>query len=286
MTGEKFSGRESEAAYRDFPRLPGWDEVVAQVGLAARLALIMAALESASEQEPISPNHLDPVGLADWVGPAGSRARSRVCLTASGEMVDFGADGRLSLRHKHQCDGRGRPVSLLEAVYNNPQSEPLATTKPVSIRAHSWKYDDHLGVAPLVGASYSEYLRPIPSLVEQSVSTYWFVPSRFLPIDGPNFIGSRLRAAGEITAKYLDGRLTMLTAMISGPDYDPQLSLNPRSIPTRRLRIELSAGEVCAAELIDQLPGAAQPATIDIKRGADGCLVQTSRNPLAEFSRC
>ena len=285
MTGEKFSGRESKGAYQDFPRLPGWDEVVAQGELAAQLALIMAALESASEQEPISPNHLDPVGLADWVGPAESRARTRVCLPISGEMVDLGADGRLSLRHKHQCDGQGRLISMLEAVYNNHQSEPLTTTKPMSIRAHGWRYDDRSAVAPLVGASYSEYLQPIPGLVEQSVSTYWFVPSRFLPIDGADFTGARLGAAGEITAKYLDGQLTMLAAMTYGPDYDPRLSLNPRSIPTRRLRIELSAGEVCAAELIDRLPGAAQAATIDIKRGSDGRLVQTSRNPLTRFSR-
>ena len=285
MAGEKFSGREPEGPYRDFPRLPGWNEVLSQGDLANQLALIMAALEPAAEQEPINPDRLDPVGLADWVGSAESRARSRICLTTSGEMIDFAADGRLSLRRNHHRDGWGRPTSLIEAVYNNPQSEPLATTKPVSIKAHGWRYDDRLAVAPLVGTSYSEYLRPMPGLVEQSVSTHWFIPSRFLPIDESGFTDARLGAAGEITAKYFDGQLTMLTAMTSGPDYGPQPGSNPRPIPTRRLRIELSAGEVYAAELIERLPEIAQLATIDIRRGPDGGLVQISHNPLAGFSR-
>ena len=244
MTGERLSDRESEGVYQDFPWLPGWDQVMTQESLSGRLAVIMAALESAGEQEPISPNHLDPIGLADWVGPPESRPLARVRLTADGEIFDFGANGRLALRNKYQCDRRGRPASLVESVYRNPESEPLLATKPTSIRAHSWKYDDRLA-APLVGASYSEYLQPTPGLVEQSVSTYWFVPPQPLPNSERGFIDSRLRAAGEIIAKYCGGQLTMLTAITSGPGYDPRLGANSGLIPTRRLRIELSAGEVC-----------------------------------------
>ena len=285
MAGERFLSRESERVYSDFPQLPSWDQVMAQKSPSDQLATIMAALEIAAQQEPIKPKHLDPIGLADWVGPPESRPLSRICLTANDEVINLGADGRLAVRNKYKRDWRRRPISLVEATYNNPPSEPLATTKPISIKAHSWEYDDQLP-APLVKAGYSEYSQPVPGLVEQSVSTHWFVPPQLLPTNPYDFIKARLTASGEITAKYSGNQLTMLAATVFGSVYSSQSELAPRLILIRRLRIELSDDEVSAAELIDRLPGIAQAATIDIKRGPDGCLVQTSQNPLARSRHC
>lgn len=269
MAGEKLPGRESRGFYEDFPWLPSWNLVMARPQLADRLELVMAALKPAGEQEPVSPGQLEPVGLADWVEPAKTRAGSSISLTGLGEKVDFGDKGQLVSRRRYRHDDQGRLGQLIEADYNNPQTEPLATTRPTAIRSHSWIYDDNLEVAPLVGARYSEYSQPIEGLVEQTNSTYWFIPSKILPFYEAELIGIRQAAAGEITARRLGGQLIMLSGRVLCPD----LKLK------RQLKVELSAGEIGAVELIDGLPGSTLEATFDVKRGANGQLVSVSQNP-------
>ena len=137
MASEKLSGRESWGFYEDFPWLPSWNLVMARQQLADRLELVMAALEPASQQEPASPNQLGPVGLADWVGPAETRAGLSISLADLGEKVDFGDGGQLISRRRYRHDNQGRLESLVEANYNNSQTEPLATTRPAVVRSAS-----------------------------------------------------------------------------------------------------------------------------------------------------
>ena len=278
MTGEKRTGRESWGHYEDFPQLPSWEQVMAQPKLPDRLEMIMAALKPARQQLLVGPDWLDPIGLADWAGSAESRAGSTIALGGlpdRGERIDFGPSGQLINRRQWRFDEQKRVTMIIEAAYSNSDTDPLATTNPTSIQAYDWIYDDSYEVAPLVGARYSDYSQPLNGLVEQTASTYWFVPSQLLPIYQIDFLSLRRQAAAELTAHYLAGQPTMLYGRV----------LNAATATDRRLRVELAGAEIRSVELADTPPQATGAATLDVKRSPGDQFKQSSQKPTGDLSR-
>lgn len=280
MAGERLSGREPSGYYRDLPRLPGWEEVMAQPSPTQRFELMLAALVGASQQRPVNPLWLDPVGLADWVDrPAAERTWEQASLSATGEVINFGSEGQLLTRHKRQFDNYRKLASLIEASYSNYGPDALQTADPVSVRYYSWIYNNRLSGQPLVKSTYSEYSRITSWATEQTVSTYWFFPPRIVAQKEFDLMQSRLQPDYEITAKYCGQNLMFLSARIldSNPNCQPGLGAQP--VVARQLQAEFSAGEVVSAELVDNQPAAGKKMTLAISRTFDGQLIEGAQQP-------